>query len=132
MGEDYDKYPRDVSSDVRLIEESVVKQQEDEPTSADIPVVVFAPSVQEMYGQGFSTKVDVGAMSTTSEALARPQFFAGVTTVVSKLFNIALPHAAYFGQKDALQVHAHPLLLRTFLSVITNRASSGLSSTCSA
>jgi pantoate--beta-alanine ligase len=87
--DDLDRYPRDERRDAQLAEEAGVD-------------VLFIPSVEEMYPQGFATWVDVEA--TGGEADARPAHFRGVATVCLKLFNIVQPDVAYFGQKDAQQV----------------------------
>ncbi len=62
---------------------------------------LFAPSVEEMYPEGYATWVDVE--ETGAEGAARPGHFRGVATVCLKLFNIVRPQVAYFGQKDAQQ-----------------------------
>ena len=87
--EDLDRYPRDEERDAGLAEEAGVD-------------VLFVPSAEEMYPDGFDTWVDVGASG--GEARARPGHFRGVATVCVKLFNIVGPELAYFGQKDAQQV----------------------------
>ena len=87
--EDLERYPRDQERDARLAEEAGVD-------------VLFAPSAEDMYPEGFGTWVDVAAIG--GEASARPGHFRGVATVCLKLFNIARPDVAYFGQKDAQQV----------------------------
>jgi pantoate--beta-alanine ligase len=87
--EDLDRYPRDEKRDARLAEEAGVD-------------VLFAPSADEMYPEGFGTWIDIDA--TGGEASARPGHFRGVATVCLKLFNLVRPDAAYFGQKDAQQV----------------------------
>jgi pantoate--beta-alanine ligase len=93
VGEDFDKYPRDVAKDVLAIEEGLSAAAAAQGGGGrDVETVVFAPSVRELYGDRFSTRVDIGLMADTSEAHARPQFFSGVATVVSKLFNITQPH----------------------------------------
>jgi len=89
-GEDFDRYPSDLERDKRLAEEA----------GAD---VIFHPSAGDMYPQGFSTYVEETKLSKHLCGLSRPTHFRGVTTVVLKLFNIVLPDAAYFGQKDAQQ-----------------------------
>jgi pantoate--beta-alanine ligase len=78
----------------------------DAAIAAEIGVdVLWAPSVQEMYPDGFSTRVAVGGIGEVLEGAARgPGHFAGVCTVVAKLFNAVEPDVAYFGQKDAQQV----------------------------
>lgn len=88
--EDYNRYPRDLERDLRLLE----------PLGVDL---VFAPSVEEMYPPGFQTWVIVDEVSRPLEGAARPGHFRGVATVVTKLFNIIQPDRAYFGQKDAQQ-----------------------------
>jgi pantoate--beta-alanine ligase len=88
-GEDLARYPRDEERDARLAKEAGVD-------------VLFTPSADEMYPEGFATSVDVDASG--GEADARPGHFRGVTTVCLKLFNIVAPDVAFFGQKDAQQV----------------------------
>jgi pantoate--beta-alanine ligase len=92
--EDFDQYPRDLARDAQLAE------------SAGIDAI-FAPSVDEMYpaGNGKSlTHVDVDVVTDTLCGATRPGHFRGVSTVVTKLFNIVLPDKAFFGLKDAQQV----------------------------
>ena len=89
-GEDLDAYPRDEVRDAALAEEC----------GADI---LFAPEASEVYPDGFATTVEVAGLTDVLCGAARPAHFAGVTTVVTKLFNIVAPHVAYFGQKDAQQ-----------------------------
>lgn len=88
--EDYKKYPRDLESDRRKMEEA----------GADY---LFAPSVEEIYPAGFRTSVNVEGLSDRLEGKTRPGHFRGVTTVVLKLLEIAAPRFAYFGRKDAQQ-----------------------------
>jgi pantoate--beta-alanine ligase len=67
--------------------------------------VLFAPSVEEVYPAGFATTVRVEGLSDVLEGAERgPGHFAGVCTVVAKLFNVVAPDVAFFGQKDAQQV----------------------------
>jgi pantoate--beta-alanine ligase len=87
--EDLSRYPRDEERDARIAEEEGVD-------------VLFAPSAEAMYPQGFGTWVEVDVSG--GEADARPGHFRGVTTVCLKLFNLVRPELAYFGQKDAQQV----------------------------
>ena len=89
-GEDFKTYPRDLNRDLKLLERE----------GTDI---VFVPSDEEMYPVDFSTWVDVEGVTDVLEGASRPGHFRGVVTVVSKLFNIAQPTRAYFGQKDAQQ-----------------------------
>ena len=65
--------------------------------------VLFAPSAEEMYPEGYATWVDVGQLGSRLEGEFRPDHFRGVATVCLKLFNIVRPARAYFGQKDAQQ-----------------------------
>ena len=90
--EDLDAYPRTLEADCILAEKM----------GADI---VFAPSPQEMYPSANDTWVEVtGDVTKVLCGRSRPIHFRGVTTVVAKLFNLAQPDRAYFGQKDAQQV----------------------------
>ena len=81
-------------------------EAEDSARLADGGVdMLFAPANSEVYPDGFSTTIDVGAITEPLEGATRGAVhFRGVTTVVAKLLNIVQPHAAYFGQKDAQQV----------------------------
>ncbi len=89
---DLDAYPRDVDRDLRLCEEA----------GAD---AVFAPNANEIYPDGFCTTVTLeGPVIRLLEGAFRPGHFAGVATVVSKLFNIVQPTRAYFGEKDWQQL----------------------------
>ncbi|MEA2441453.1 MAG: pantoate--beta-alanine ligase [Thermoleophilaceae bacterium] len=101
-GEDLDSYPRDEASDARQAEE----------LGADL---LFAPPVEEVYPQGFSTTVSVAGLTEVLDGHPEqrgPEHFTGVTTVVAKLFNMAQPDAAYFGQKDAQQALVIKRLVR--------------------
>jgi len=89
--EDFSRYPRTVEADCELL-------------AAEQVDYVFTPSVDEMYPQGASTWVDVQGISDRLDGRSRPGHFRGVSTVVSKLFNIAQPDLAFFGQKDAAQL----------------------------
>jgi len=89
--EDLEAYPRDFEKDARLCEE----------LGADL---VFHPEPEEMYAPDFCTWVDMDVLSKTLCGKSRPIHFRGVCTVVSKLFHIAVPDRAYFGQKDAQQL----------------------------
>lgn len=88
--EDFQRYPRDLPRDLRLAEEAGCH-------------VVFHPSVEEMYPEGYLTYVEVEKITGVLCGRSRPTHFRGVTTVVAKLFNIVKPHLAVFGQKDAQQ-----------------------------
>ncbi|ORX24563.1 pantoate--beta-alanine ligase [Thermoanaerobacterium sp. PSU-2] len=89
--EDYDKYPRDVERDIKLLENQ----------GCDL---VFIPSVEEMYPDERLTTITVRKITDKLCGAYRPGHFDGVCTVVAKLFNIFTPDIAVFGQKDAQQV----------------------------
>jgi pantoate--beta-alanine ligase len=89
--EDLASYPRNEQRDARLAEKAGVD-------------VLFAPGADELYPAGFQTWVEVEELSTLLEGEHRPGHFRGVATICLKLFNIARPDRAYFGQKDAQQV----------------------------
>jgi pantoate--beta-alanine ligase len=92
-GEDFAAYPRDEQRDTELAEAEGVD-------------ILFSPPVEEVYPEGFDTTVSVGVLTDTlegDEAQRGAEHFQGVTTVVTKLFNMAGPDVAYFGQKDAQQ-----------------------------
>ena len=89
--EDLSRYPRPIERDLQLAEQAGV-------------VLVFNPPVEEVYPPGFTTHVDVGAVSRRWEGEHRPGHFRGVATVVTKLFTIVVPQRAYFGQKDFQQL----------------------------
>ena len=88
--EDYENYPRDMERDCKLAEDN----------GTDI---IFFPSVNEMYPDGYQTYVEVDQITQTLCGQSRPKHFKGVTTIVTKLFNLTKPHVAIFGQKDAQQ-----------------------------
>ncbi len=90
--EDFQAYPRDTQRDLALLETTGEK------------VVVFLPTPEEMYPDGYLTSINVEEITTRLEGKVRPGHFQGVATVVTKLFNIIQPTRAYFGQKDAQQV----------------------------
>ena len=89
--DDLARYPRDEAGDATAAE----------AVGADI---LFAPSVAELYPEGFDTTVDPGELANVLEGAARPGHFRAVATVCTKLFSIVQPWAAWFGQKDAQQV----------------------------
>lgn len=88
--EDFERYPRDLDGDASLAEKAHVD-------------ILFVPTVDEMYPKGFRTFVQVEQLSSVWEGKIRPSHFRGVTTVVTKLFEIVKPHVAVFGQKDIQQ-----------------------------
>ena len=91
VGEDFEDYPRDLTRDSELAEQAGV-------------AAIFAPAVSEMYPSGgYYSYVDVEKITEGLCGRSRPGHFRGVTTVVTKLFNIVQPDVAVFGQKDAQQ-----------------------------
>lgn len=88
--EDFEKYPRTLDQDCKLLEQLGV-------------VTVFAPTVADMYPKEFDTYVEVGGVTGRLEGESRPTHFRGVATVVLKLFMISGADIAYFGQKDFQQ-----------------------------
>jgi pantoate--beta-alanine ligase len=88
--EDLAKYPRNLERDLAMLDK--------EGTDA-----VFFPEDKDMYPAGYDTWVTVDNLTKPLEGNVRPTHFRGVTTVVTKLFNIVRPTNAYFGQKDAQQ-----------------------------
>lgn len=99
--EDFDSYPRDLERDTKLAESVGVD-------------VVFAPSVEEMYPTDGGIKLLAGRQATILCGASRPGHFDGVIQVVAKLFHLAEPTRAYFGQKDAQQVAIIETLVRDF------------------
>ena len=89
--DDFAAYPRDESADLAMCERLGA-------------TMVFAPTVDEMYPAGDATRVQPGPIADRLEGTARPGHFAGVATVVTKLFAIVRPDVAYFGQKDFQQL----------------------------
>jgi pantoate--beta-alanine ligase len=88
--EDFSKYPRDLNRDLKMVRSVGVD-------------VIFYPSNDEMYPEGYQTYVDVEQVTLNLCGMSRPGHFRGVTTVCNKLFNIVLPHVAVFGKKDFQQ-----------------------------
>lgn len=90
---DLANYPRTLQEDCELLRDKQVD-------------IIFAPSAKEMYPHGMEnqTTVDVPVLSTVLEGASRPGHFRGVTTVVSKLFNLVQPDVAMFGEKDFQQL----------------------------
>jgi pantoate--beta-alanine ligase len=90
-GEDLDAYPRDLERDTALSAAAGVD-------------LLFTPPLAEMYAHPVLTTVTVADVSEPLEGAARPTHFAGVATVVAKLFSIVGPCRAYFGEKDYQQI----------------------------
>ena len=89
--EDLASYPRTLDADIAALER----------LGCDL---LFAPAVDEMYPAGAQTRVQPGEVAARLEGESRPGHFAGVATVVLKLFSLAAPERAYFGEKDAQQL----------------------------
>lgn len=89
--EDLSSYPRDMVGDLAKLENAHVD-------------VVFVPSTEEVYPEGFDTHVEPGEMAERLEGASRPGHLQGVATVVCKLLSMVRPNRVYFGQKDAQQV----------------------------
>lgn len=89
-GEDFERYPRDLTADAALLAEYNVDY-------------VFAPTAEDIYPEGFSTYVTVEGLSESMEGEFRPGHFRGVATIVTILLNTVRPDFAFVGQKDAQQ-----------------------------
>jgi pantoate--beta-alanine ligase len=89
--EDLANYPRTFDRDRELLEKEGID-------------LLFAPSAEEMYPPGGITWVTVEGLSDKLDGGSRPGHFRGVTTIISKLFHVIQPDAAFFGQKDAAQL----------------------------
>ena len=90
-GEDFTRYPRNEERDVAA-------------AAARGAHLFYAPAAEEMYAEGFATRIRVGGVGEGLEALERPDFFIGVATVVAKLLLQCLPDVAVFGEKDFQQL----------------------------
>ena len=90
-GEDFDKYPRTLDQDARLLETKNVD-------------VLFAPSVDEVYPPEGVREQRAGVVGSTFEGASRPGHFDGMLTVVARLFDLVTPDVAVFGAKDAQQL----------------------------
>ena len=90
-GEDFGRYPRREEQDVRMLEEAGCG-------------LLWAPSVDHIYPNGFATKVSVAGVSERWEGEARPGHFDGVATIVAKLLLSVRPDVALFGEKDFQQL----------------------------
>jgi pantoate--beta-alanine ligase len=91
--EDFDRYPRDLERDVRLL-------------AGRGASIVFAPDTRTMYPEPLMTTVTMRGITDDLEGAHRPGHFDGVLTIVAKLFHVVQPDVAVFGQKDAQQAAA--------------------------
>jgi len=99
--EDLASYPRDLQKDTEALRALNVDG-------------IFAPHLEEIYPLEFATFVEPGKLAAPLEGASRPGYFRGVTTLVLKLFNLAQPDVAYFGQKDFQQVQIIRRLVEDF------------------
>lgn len=90
-GEDLDRYPRPRDADLQVLRDEGVE-------------LAFTPGVEAMYPEGADTTVTPGPLGDELEGAVRPGHFAGVLTVVAKLFHVVAPDVAYFGEKDYQQL----------------------------
>ena len=89
--EDLEKYPRQEAEDARLLEHQACD-------------LLWMPTAAQLYPPGFSTTISVSGVSERWDGAARPGHFAGVATVVAKLFTAVKPDLAFFGEKDFQQL----------------------------
>ncbi len=104
--EDYQSYPRNEERDWHKL-------------LSVHPDAMYAPEVDEIYPYDFATRVEVAGLTQTLEGVTRPHFFAGVTTVVAKLFLQCLPDVAVFGEKDYQQLLVVKRMVRDLAFPIT-------------
>ncbi len=91
-GEDFEKYPRDLKKDIKMLKET------------KRVAAVFTPDASEIYPEGHSSYLQVeSGLTKVLCGASRPGHFKGVTTVVAKLLNVVSPHRFYLGQKDLQQ-----------------------------
>ena len=99
--EDLEKYPRTIEADLELIKNLELKIK----NSCSDNLLAFTPTVEEMYPQGEPKEVyHFGPIEEVMEGPRRPGHFSGVAVVVRRLFDLAQPHRAYFGEKDYQQI----------------------------
>jgi pantoate--beta-alanine ligase len=117
--EDLGRYPRTEAADLEMLAQVGCN-------------LLYAPSVETIYPDGFSTQVLVNGITARLEGTFRPQFFGGVTTVVAKLFIQTTPDFAFFGEKDWQQLQVVTTMARdldmglTIIGVSTRRETDGL------
>lgn len=98
--EDFRSYPRSEEADLELLRRAGC-------------AAAFIPAVEEVYAKGDDVRVIPGAIAERLEGAARPGHFAGVCTVVAKLFGMATPTRAYFGMKDFQQLRVIQTMVRS-------------------
>jgi|CXWL01.1.fsa_nt_gi pantoate--beta-alanine ligase len=89
--EDLERYPRTLDADVKIAQAAGAE-------------IIYAPSAEDMYPEGFSSKISAGEISTILCGKFRAGHFDGVATVVTKLLLRVMPHVAVFGMKDYQQL----------------------------
>lgn len=99
--EDLDRYPRQEAADIALLQEA----------GCDL---VYLPTADVLYPKGFVSRIEMAGPALGLESDFRPQFFSGVATVVSKLFNQVRPDVAVFGEKDFQQLAVIRAMVRDF------------------
>ncbi|MFJ8813593.1 MULTISPECIES: pantoate--beta-alanine ligase [Amycolatopsis] len=118
-GEDFDAYPRPLERDLEILAEDGVE-------------IAFVPKVGDLYAEGHAVTLHPGPLGDELEGAHRPGHFAGVLTVVAKLFNIVTPDFAFFGEKDYQQLVLIKRMVRDLnldvrvIGVPTVRESDGL------
>jgi len=118
-GEDFEAYPRDLEADQALL-------------AAEGVDLVFTPTLEIMYASDAMIAIDPGPLGAVLEGAIRPGHFAGVCTVVAKLFSVVQPDFAFFGEKDFQQLAVVRLLVRdldlpvTIIGCPTAREADGL------
>lgn len=91
QGEDFSSYPR-------------TREQDLEIARAEQVDLVYLGNKEELYPDGFATRIELPSLSERLCGLSRPQFFGGICLIVLKLFHVFAPDKAYFGQKDYQQL----------------------------
>jgi pantoate--beta-alanine ligase len=97
--EDFSAYPRDEQGDWQKLATARTD-------------LLYAPPVDDMYPEDFATRVEVIGLTAGLEGVSRPHHFAGVTTIVTKLFMQCLPDVALFGEKDYQQLQVIRQMVR--------------------
>ena len=106
--EDLEKYPRTIDADLKLIANLIDQMKDSKATE----LLAFTPTVDEMYPQGEPKEVyHFGPVEEVMEGPRRPGHFSGVAVVVRRLFDLAQPKRAYFGEKDYQQIAVSRSLL---------------------